>query len=74
MAFANRYCEIPISLRNSSKRIYPGVIGSYSFSAMIFLLVIVDEFDIGRPRRRSAEADPELVVHPDRVLASSVGC
>lgn len=35
-------------------------------------LVIVGDLDVGWPRRGPREADPELVVDPDRVLTGSV--
>jgi len=44
ISFASRYCVIPIGLRNSSRRISPGV-GRYAF---LPISLVIPAFDIAK--------------------------
>jgi hypothetical protein len=46
--------------------------GSWAFASSHLPSVVVDELDVLGAGVRPAEADPELVVDPDRVVAGSV--
>src|SRR5688572_14827788 len=67
IAFANRYCEIPIGFKKSSSRTSPGVTGSIFLMASA--LVIVDDLDVIRVSISPAETDPPLIINSDAVLA-----
>ena len=64
MACANRYWLIPIGLRNSSSNTSPGGTSSKS--------VVVNDFNVFWSSFRPDEAEPELVVDADAVLAMAV--
>ena len=57
--------------RNSSRRISPGWRGG-SFLGMATSLNDSRYFDVGGAFRRPSEANPELVVDPDRMLPSAI--
>jgi hypothetical protein len=64
MACANRYWLLPIGLRNSSSNTSPGGTSSKS--------VVVNDFNVFWSSFRPDEAEPELVVDADAVLAMAV--
>ena len=70
IAFAIRYCEMPIGSRNSVSRISPGWVDAKSAIGFSFL-VVVDEFDVAGPSGASREAEPPLIVNADAVLAGA---
>src|ERR1700737_3339506 len=70
IAFATRYCEIPIGSRNSAKRISPGWVGAKS-AIGLSLLVVVDQLDVPGAAGTPREADAPLVVDADAVLAGA---
>src|SRR5579884_2208144 len=74
IASARALALMSIGRRYSSRRISPGWMGRMALRGMgAFLLVIVDDFDVLGSARRPAEADAELVVDTDGVLAGAVG-
>src|SRR5258705_3472033 len=67
IAFAIRYCEIPIGSRNSVRRISPGWVGAKS-AIGLSSLVVVNEFDVPGAAGTPGEADAPLVVDANAVL------
>src|SRR6478609_9481390 len=70
IAFAIRYCEIPIGSRNSVNRISPGWVGAKS-AIGFSCLVVVNKLDVAGTAGTPGEADPPLVVDADAVLAGA---
>src|SRR5882672_629722 len=70
-AIARALADMPSGLRNSSLKISPGWVvtrpGVATPAALAFL-VVVDDFDIGRPLFGPSEADAPLIIDAYRVL------
>src|ERR1051326_5980912 len=69
-AIASALTDISIGLRNSSLSTSPGcVVTRFGVATP---LVVVDDFDIGRPFLGPSETNTPLIIDPDRVLAAGV--
>src|SRR6202049_1620844 len=68
-AIASALIDIPRGLRNSSFSTSPG--WAVTRLGVAIALVVVDNFDIGRPFLSPEEADAPLVIDPDGVLATT---
>ena len=64
----------PMGMRNSSRKMSPGVFaaGPSGILIFVFILVVVGDFYSLWPLMSPAEADPPLLVDTDRVLPSAV--
>jgi hypothetical protein len=71
-AIAKALALIPSGTRNSSRRISPGWIGRILLVAMLYLSVVINDFNIHWASVRPAEAHAPLVVDADAVLARPV--
>src|SRR5258705_4469945 len=82
-ALARAPGDSPIGTRNSSRRTSPGCSGGSFFaiydppwsgrqSAASVLLVIINEFNVLWTLRGPDKANPELVVHADRMLPATI--
>ena len=69
-AIASALTDIPRGLRNSSFSTSPG--WTVTRWGVAIVLVVVDDFDIGRPFLSPGETDAPLLIDPDGVLATTV--
>jgi hypothetical protein len=69
-AMARAFTDMPIGSRNSSRSTSPGWL--VTRLGVAIRLVVIDDFDIGRPFFRPSKTNAPLVVDPDRVLPVAV--